>query len=145
MDINVIETAKKLFNETWDLIDLPERSAEQNAEMLHLAHASRYLWGLVGQPVNFARGEWLISRVYAILGAGDMAILHGKLSLEIAEKNNLGGIDLPFGFEAVARAYSVLGGAEKLIEYKTKGLEAAAAISDASDREYVEGELKNIK
>ena len=42
--------------------------------MLHAAHASRFHWGEVGEPVNFARGEWQISRVYAVLGRPEPAI-----------------------------------------------------------------------
>jgi hypothetical protein len=144
MEIDVRKEAAKLFNETWDLIDMPDRTAEQNAEMLHKAHASRYLWRLVGEPKQFANGEWQVSHVYALLGYGGPALLHGELCLDITLKNSLGGIQLPFGYEAVARAYAVLNETVKAVEYKTKGLDAAAKLEDENDRKYVEGELNGI-
>ncbi len=57
-----------LFNYTWTLLENPNRTPEQDDEMLHAAHASRYHWGEVGEQVNLARGEWQVSRVYAVLG-----------------------------------------------------------------------------
>ena len=43
-----------LFNATWDLMDKPVRTIEEDDEMIHGAHASRYHWGKVGAPVNLA-------------------------------------------------------------------------------------------
>ena len=61
--------AADLFNHTWTLMERVDRTAAQDDEMLHCAHASRYHWGEVGEPANFARGEWQCSRVYSVLGA----------------------------------------------------------------------------
>ena len=144
MEIDVRREAVKLFNETWDLIDIKERTPEQEAQMLHKAHASRYLWGLVGESKNFSRGEWQVSRVYAELKMGAPALLHGKLSLDIAEKNNLEAHDLAFGHEAVARAYGLLGENDNAAAHKAKGLEAAATLANKEDREYAESEINNI-
>ncbi|MGZ5367654.1 MAG: hypothetical protein ACXWDB_07990, partial [Aeromicrobium sp.] len=55
--------AAGLYNEVWRLMEMPKRRPEQDDEMLHAAHASRYHWGRAGQSVNVARGEWLCSRV----------------------------------------------------------------------------------
>ena len=49
------------FNRTWDLIDKQDRTFEEDMEMIHTAHASRFHWGVIGQAVNFARGEWQIA------------------------------------------------------------------------------------
>ena len=46
------------FNRAWDLLEKKDRSGEENLQMLHLAHASRYHWGLVGTPTNRAVGDW---------------------------------------------------------------------------------------
>ena len=62
------------FNGTWDLLDNKDRSREEDFNMIHMAHASRYHWGEIGTPLEFARGDWQISRVYAVLGMGAMAI-----------------------------------------------------------------------
>jgi hypothetical protein len=145
MEIDVRKEAAKLFNGAWDLIDLPKRTPEQDAEMLHKAHASRYLWGLVGEAKEFATGEWQVSHAYALLGYGEPALLHAKLCLDITLTEKLSGIQLPFGYEAVARAYAILGDNVKAAEYKNKGLEYAAQLTDENDRKYVEGELTGIE
>ena len=59
--------AVDLFNATWDLLEKPARTKEEDDEMIHSAHASRYHWGKVGEPVNLARGEWQVARVYTLL------------------------------------------------------------------------------
>jgi len=143
MEINVRNEAIKLFNETWDLIDLKERNNEEKALMLQKAHASRHLWGMVGEPKNFARGDWQISRCFALLGMGEAALLFGELSLNRALENNLEALDVTFGHEAVARAKAVLGDKENALLHKSKGLEAAAGLGE-QDRTYAEGELNNI-
>ena len=61
------KTAKKCFNEAWDYLDKKSRDAQEERQMLHLAHASRYHWGLVGTPKDQAIGDWQISRIYATL------------------------------------------------------------------------------
>ncbi|MGD0803222.1 MAG: hypothetical protein ABSA11_04020 [Candidatus Bathyarchaeia archaeon] len=46
-----------LFNKTWDLIDKKDRTHSDDLNMIHSAHTSRYHWGMVGEPINLARGE----------------------------------------------------------------------------------------
>src|SRR3984957_11424955 len=61
--------AAQLFNETWRLMEQENRTVADDDRMIHAAHASRCHWGLVPEatPANLARGEWQISRVYAVL------------------------------------------------------------------------------
>ena len=66
--------AAELFNRVWSLLEKPDRDQTDDDTMLQAAHASRFHWGEVGEPVNFARGEWQISRVYAVLGRPEPAI-----------------------------------------------------------------------
>src|SRR5688572_9140139 len=73
--------AADLFNHTWTLMELPERSPMQDDEMIHSAHASRYHWGEFGTPANLARGEWQCSRVYTVLGRAEPAMWHARRCL----------------------------------------------------------------
>ena len=70
-DQEKLETHKRLgvelFNLTWDYIEKEDRSPVEQDRMINAAHASRYHWEIAGKPINIARGEWLISRVYALL------------------------------------------------------------------------------
>lgn len=137
--------AKGNFNGTWDLLDLSDRTEDQDFEMVHKAHASVYHWGHVGDALNQARGEWQVSRVYAVLGHGDEALYHGKKSLEICLENNYGDFDLAFGYEAVARAYKVLGEDQSLEKYLKKAQAATEAIGKKGDRDYAQGELEGLQ
>lgn len=74
----VTKKAKELFYKTWDYIDKEDRAEDDELNMIHAAHASRCLWGEAGGPLQWERGEWLISRVYQIVGSGDRALYHGK-------------------------------------------------------------------
>jgi len=53
--------AIELFNHTWSLIDLKQRTPDQIDEMIRSAYASSYHWLRGGEPANQARGHWQIS------------------------------------------------------------------------------------
>jgi hypothetical protein len=98
--------ATHCFNGTWDLLDKKDRTNEENIQMLYLAHASRFHWGLVGTPTNRAVGEWQISKVYAELGHTQLALEFAKTCLTSCEENELADI-AHTADEAMARAYAV--------------------------------------
>ncbi len=75
-----------LFNRVWELMETDPRTPEENDELIHAAHASRYHWGNVGEPANSARGEWQCSRMYTLLGRADAALWHAQRCLEICTK-----------------------------------------------------------
>jgi len=131
-----LDLAKALFNETWNLIDKTNRSEAETITMLHKAHASCYLWREADSPVNNARGEWQVSRVYSLLGEGQLALLHGVCSLALCQNHQIGDFDLAFGYEAVARAHKTLGNLAPQKEHKQLGLVACQAIADNDDRDY---------
>lgn len=137
--------AVDLFNQTWDLMDKNNRTDEENFLMIHMAHASRYHWTLVGEPLNLARGEWQVSRVYATLGMGEPALLHGHYSLDLCLENNIGDFDLAFGYEAVARASKLIGEEELFEIHFASAEEAAESIEKEEDREYFMKELRSIR
>ncbi len=139
------DEAVKCFNATWDLIDKPDRTNEDNVHMIHMAHASRYHWGQIGTALEFTRGEWQVSRVYALLGMGESALFHAKEALKLCLDNGIGDFDLAFGYEAVARAYSVLGTRDDKARFVDKAREAAKAIAEEGNRQHVESEISTIE
>jgi hypothetical protein len=136
--------ATELFNLTWDLLDKEERTPEKVDAMIHAAHASRYHWGEIGTPLEFERGEWQISRVYAVLNRPEPALYHAHRCLDICQANEIGDFDLAFAYEALARAYAVAGESETSGEYIELAIEAAQQIEDKGNRDYLEGELLTI-
>jgi hypothetical protein len=112
--------------------------------MIHAAHASRYHWGEIGTPLEFERGEWQISRVYAVLGRPQAALYHAQRCLDLCQANEIRDFDLAFAYEALARAYAVAGEMAKSGEYIELAMRAAEEIEDQGNREYLEGELMTI-
>lgn len=136
--------AVKCFNSAWALLDKMDRTKAEDTEMIHMAHASRYHWGQIGTPLNFARGDWLISRVYAVLGFGAMAYKYAKSCLSICEKNGFGDFDLAFAYEALARSCAVSGDVDKADGYIGLVKEAGEAIEKTEDKDYFFRELSSI-
>lgn len=148
MDEKKLKMHKKLavdnFNNTWDLIDKKDRSKEEDRAMIHTAHASLFHWMQIGSPLEFARGEWQVSRVYSLLGMGESALYHGKASLDLCLENEIKDFDLAFGYEAVARAYKVLGDEDSKQMYLKLALKAAEDVKDKGDRDYTLSEIDTI-
>ena len=135
--------AVDLFNYTWSLLDRKKRSREEDDAMLHAAHASRFHWGKVGKPVNLARGEWQVSRVYAVLRRAEPALHHAKRCLDLCRKHKLGDFDLAYAYEALARA-SAVDGPRKDVDRYLK-LARKAPIAKKEDREFFEKDLATVE
>ncbi|HCR54266.1 MAG TPA: hypothetical protein DIW27_07620 [Cytophagales bacterium] len=58
--------ASQANNRAWALAELPERTADQDEEMLQAAHAAMYFWKIVGNPSNRAHAALLLAHVYAL-------------------------------------------------------------------------------
>jgi hypothetical protein len=138
------EIAIELFNLTWDLIDQKEKDQPAIDRMIHAAHASRYHWEVAGGPVNIARGEWLISRVYALLHRSDPCLYHAERCLIITLENDLQGFDLAFAYEAMTRGSDLARNEVEKAKYFSLAEEAGEKIHEIEDREYFFNELKTI-
>jgi hypothetical protein len=137
--------AVTLFNHVWTLLGTPARTPEQDDEMVHAAHASRYHWGEIGTAANLARGEWQVSRVYAVLGRAEPALFHARRCLAYVEaEEGTEDWDLPFAYEALARAHAVAGDAAESSRYEQMARETGAAVADAEDREHLWSELGTL-
>jgi hypothetical protein len=139
-----IEQAKACFNLVWEYIDKEDRTEDDNLNMIHAAHASRFLWGKVGEPINFERGEWQVSKVYAILGMGNQALMHARACQNICELYNIKDWDLVFAYMALAEAHKILGNHAEYDTFKKHATERVASIKDPGDKAYTIEELDKI-
>ena len=137
--------AIQLFNHTWELLNLDERTTDQIDEMIHCAHASRFHWGVVGAPVNFARGEWQISRVYSVLGRSEPALFHAHRCLDICDMHKIGDFDRAFAYEALARAYKIAGNDDECEKYLELGRNCGDRIRDEETKEVFFADLDSIR
>jgi len=125
---------------------LRERTPEQDDELIHAAHASRHHWGEVGTAANLARGEWQLSRVYATLGRAEPALHHARRCLAYCEAkpDALEDWDLPYAYEALARAQLVAGAADEARRAAQSARKLGARIEDPEDRELLEADLATL-
>lgn len=135
--------AVELFNETWTLLDKPDRTPDDDALMSHTAHASRFHWSFVGTAENLAIGEWQVSRVHAVLRQPDTALFHARRALEIATQHQLAPFHIAFGHEAMARALA-LAQPQAALEHIAAARQAAAGITDAEDLKLLDADLATI-
>lgn len=136
--------AADLFNHTWTLLEKPDRTAAEDDEMIHSAHASRYHWGEVADDVHLARGEWQCSRVYAVLGRAEPALWHARRCVAINEAGGHADWDIASAYEAMARAYLTAGDLAETAAWKARATAALDGIADKDDRDLIEGDLATL-
>ena len=136
--------AAQLFNGVWELLERPQRSRAEDDAMLHAAHASRHHWGVVGEPVNWARGEWQISRVYAVLRRAEPALHHARRYLALVTEHELEPFDLGYAHEAHARAFMVAGRPADQAHHVAQARAASDKITDAEERELLVQDLAQL-
>lgn len=143
-DINHRKLGVGFFNFTWTLLDKKHRTREENDEMIHAAHASRFHWGKVGTAENLARGEWQISRVYSVLNRPEPALYHASRCVEICRENGIGDFDLAYAYEAMARASMIAGKRDDCEKYIRLAKEAEEKINEKEDRDLFTKDLATI-
>ena len=114
--------AAGLFNRSWDLLEVEDRTARQDAELIDTAHASAWHWRQVGNAANEARGHWMLARVYSVLGHGAEALYHARCANEVLDLGGEGieDWDRPAAAEAMARALVATGDLAAAAEWKAR-------------------------
>jgi hypothetical protein len=136
--------AAELFNRVWALLEQASRSSSEDDTMLHAAHASRFHWGEIGEPVNLVRGEWQVSRVYAVLQRPEPALWHARRCLELCQQHSIADFDLAFAYEAMARAHAVAGQHDATTSYVQLARQAGRQIAQQEDRDVFLADLASI-
>jgi hypothetical protein len=147
---NLIEPAEhrklaaSFFNETWRLLDLTDRTAEQDTQMIHCAHASRMHWELFGNARNRMVGEWQIARVYSVLGFPESALYHATVCMANTESAGVTGFLLGCAHEGMARALALTNKEAAAVHHKI-ALEILPSIDDPEDAEILRSDLASIE
>ncbi|GAB4317883.1 MAG: hypothetical protein Kow0074_06750 [Candidatus Zixiibacteriota bacterium] len=136
--------ARDCFNYVWELLQNEDRTIEEDDEMVHAAHASRFHWGKIGDAVHRARGEWQISRVYAELNSPEPSKYHALRCLSLCQENNLSAFDHAYAYEALARAAAVGRNKTERDQNLARAREAAEGIDDEESKNLLLNDLKSI-
>jgi len=143
------ELAISLHGKTWNFMESKERSEDENFEMIHCAHATLFHWTQVGKTINLQRGEWLVSKVYWLLGMKEAALIHAQrcwlltdmLAWEMTEDNELKDFDLAYANEIMYHAKKINEHTDSHLYYE-KACEFAEKISKPEDKKWFYGDLK---
>jgi DNA-binding transcriptional MerR regulator len=135
-----------LFNKTWTLMEKSGRTPEEDDELLHCAHASAYHWMQAGTIVNRVRSEWQCSRAYTVLDHAEPALRHARRCLVLAESapDELEEFDLPFAYEAMARAHALAGNHAEARDWLDRARIASAEVADEDDRALLQADLATV-
>jgi DNA-binding transcriptional MerR regulator len=138
--------AVDLFNRSWRLLETENRTPEQDDELVHVVHASRYHWGEVGTAANLARGENQCARAYAALGRPEPALHHANRALELVRAGGEGleDWDLASALEVLSRAYLAAGDREEAAHYAGLARKELETVADPDDREVIEGQIAEL-
>ena len=144
--------AINLNGKVWDLLDKPVRTKQEDELMIYAAHASCYHWLQAGTGLNHQRGEWMIARVYSVLGLADSALHHANRCLELTEEyaTLIEDFDLAFAYEGVARANAIADNREIALKYIQLAEEAGQKIKGEDNRkvffdDFNGGNWNNVK
>ena len=131
-------------NRAWKLTTEPQRSADEDREMLDAAHAASFHWGKIGTDVNRARADVTLAHVHALLGNGAQALAYAQACLVFFEAGNGEDWDLAFAHLEMALAAATLGDAALHAAHYSAAQQLGAAIEDAEDRQVFLAELARI-
>ena len=136
--------AKQANGKVWGLLDKQARTKSDDEEMLHAAHASLFHWLHAGTGLHQQRGEWMISRVRAVLGNGPESLRHAERCAEQTEEHAglMQDFDKAFSLEAIARAHALLGNGEEAARHIEIAQKAGDAIADEEDRKVFHDDFK---
>ena len=123
-----------LNNLVWSLLEKKDRTKGEDEKMINAAYASLYHWSIVGEAINFQRGHWMISHVYAVQGRPEPALYHAKECMQLTQQHGFEDFDLAYAYEAMARAYAVNRKRSECQKYVKLAIEAGEKIKAEEDR-----------
>lgn len=135
--------AKQFNGRVWELLEKESRTLDEDEELVQAAYASYYHWLHAGGGAHRQRSEWLLARVYTVLGQAQQAIVHAQRCLSITEEQRhlLQDFDVAYAYEAMARAYALSGDRPQAEEYRRSAQSAGDRIRDAEDRRIFQKDL----
>jgi hypothetical protein len=137
--------AKSYNGVCWSYLGKDNRSTDDTAKMINLAHASLLHWSEseVCTPANLQRGEFLVSMAYSAAGRGEPAYYHAKrcFDLTFSELGSMNPFDIAYAYMAMARVSALTGLDNEAKEYLSKMVDAARATQNKVDMKIFIGDL----
>jgi len=136
--------ASSLYNGCWELLEKPDRTGDEDVELLTIAFTSRYFWLMVGGPEQWVISDWMVSRVAASLE-------DGALSVAFAQRANEGALAagnpdwlVASTAEGLARAYAANRQTSERDEWYATAQRLVDALVDAEERALITDQLGTV-
>ena len=136
--------AADCFNKTWGFIEKPNRTLEEDEQMIRLAQSSLWHWTNRADCNNqkLSIGYWLLARVYALAGRPEDAKRYADSCLQHSKGE--APFFVAYAYEAMARAEKVSGNPSLMEKYKTESVRLAETVKDDGDRKLLIDDLASI-
>lgn len=129
--------AMEYNNRAWDLSVQPTRTAEEDHELLNVAHASAMHWHIVGTELNHMRATMLLAEVHALLGFGASALAYAEEMRAFFLERESPDWEIAFVHTIHAHAAHVAGKQDLYTESYAKAVQAIDAIAEEKERKIV--------
>ncbi|MBX7207799.1 MAG: protein kinase [Verrucomicrobiaceae bacterium] len=132
------------FNLAWELLQKKDRTKEDDARMISLAHESLAHWRMRDDCTdrNLSIGYWQISRVYAVVGQGHNAGRYGELCLQVSGKEE--PFYLAYAHEALARAALLNQRRDLFDKHLAEARSLSAKVADAGEKKMLDDDLAGL-
>jgi hypothetical protein len=127
--------AMEMNNRAWDLAEKPVRTAEEDDEMIHAAHAVALHWSRVGTELNRARADMLLGQAHAQAGNGKLAMHFARRSFDYISTHEPEDWEIAFAHAILANAARAAGDESLYTEHYAIATRLREAIADPEDRE----------
>lgn len=133
------------FNAAWELIDQPNRTTEQDRDMLGLAFTARQHWTEAGGTAeNLAVADWQVAHAASQAGFADLALAFARTAVAIAESNDVPTWLKASTHEGLARAHAAAGETNEYAYEVDLARALLDKVADIEDRTLVESQLASI-
>jgi hypothetical protein len=137
-------TAVAAYNRCWDLLDVEDRTPDQDAALLSAAFASRYHWVEEGGDEQLVVADWMVSRAAAAVGEGGLAVAFALRALAGAAAGTYPAWLRASVQEGAARAYAAAGVAGRRAEHLALARAALEQEPDPENRQVIEDQLATV-
>ncbi len=122
-------------NRAWRLAEASKRSAADDEEMLHCAHAAALHWDRVGTELHKARATMLLGHVHALLGNGAIAMNYARQSFAYVSSHDSPAWEVAFAHAVLANAARAAGERDLHSRHYLSAQALGAALQEAEERE----------
>jgi hypothetical protein len=137
--------AARYYNAAWELIDLAERTPEQDRDMVTRAFTSRQHWiEAGGGDENLAVSDWQVAHAASLAGWSDIALAFARSAVERAERADAPTWLQASTHEGLARAHAAGGDRTAYEQEAQRCRDLLAQVDDEEDRALVESQLDAI-